>query len=81
LTGGPEYWFEPYKDEEGNADDFVSTNWRTATIPLDQFSGVVKYQDLKYKPFLLLLLRTPGATEPLVDFDMNFDNLRIVKIK
>jgi hypothetical protein len=36
---GPEYWFEPYKDEEGNADDFVSTNWRTATIPLDQFSG------------------------------------------
>lgn len=82
FNWGPDYWFEPYKDDEGNAaDEFISENWRTAVIPLDQFAGVAKYKDLKYQPFLLLLLRTPEAPEPLVGFDMNFDNLRVVKIK
>ena len=81
FSWGPDYWFEPYKDADGNAGDFVSTNWRTAVIPLNEFGGIVKYGDLKYMDFLLLLLRTPETTETLVDFDMNFDNLRIVKIK
>jgi len=81
FSWGPDYWFEPYRDSEGNAGDFVSTNWQTAVIPLNEFAGVVKYGDLKYMDFLLLLLRTPETTETLVDFDMNFDNLRIVKIK
>ena len=78
---GPEYRFKPYEGDEGSGSDFISEYWKTAVIPLNEFGGVVKYGDLKYKPFLLLLLRTPDATETLVDFDVNFDNLRIVKIK
>jgi len=79
FSWGPDYWFEPYKGMTG--EDFKSIQWQTAIIPLNQFAGVVTYGDLKTKDFLLLLLRTPGAADPIVGFDMNFDNLRIVKIK
>ncbi|MDW7690896.1 glycan-binding surface protein [Flammeovirgaceae bacterium SG7u.111] len=84
---GPDYWFEPYtKLGDGNNEDFVSSNWQTAVIPLNQFksgdgSAISKYGDLKGMDFLLFLLRTPDAPEPLVGFDLNFDNIRVVKIK
>lgn len=79
---GPEYRFMPYLDEDGNEpDEFVSEKWQTAVIPLSEFSGVGAYADLKDKPFLLFLLRTPDASAPLVGVDINFDNLRVVPIK
>lgn len=78
---GPEYWFQPYLDEDGNEpEEFISKNWKTAVIPLSEFSNVVTYGDLKTKTFLLLLLRTPEASAPLAGFDVNFDNLRVVPI-
>lgn len=78
---GPEYWFQPYLDEDGNEpDEFVSEKWQTAVIPLSEFSNVGAYADLKDKPSLLFLLRTPEASAPLEGVDINFDNLRVVPI-
>lgn len=79
---GPEYWFQPYLDEDGNEpEEFVSERWQTAVIPLSEFSTVATYANLKDKPSLLFLLRTPEASAPLVGVDINFDNLRVVPIK
>lgn len=79
---GPDYWFEPYtKLGDGSNEDFVSTQWQTAIIPLNEFAGITSYGELKGMDFLLFLLRTPNAPEPLEGFDVNFDNIRVVKIK
>ena len=81
FNWGPEYWFQPFLDEDDNEpEEFISTRWATAVIPLSEW-GIGTYGDVKNEQFILFLLRTPEASAPLVGFDVNFDNLRVVPIK